>query len=130
MKAAFLLFLFGTAVAQIAPPDQKLFSSQAPVLVEMSDGANASYELGMRFTSTAAGQIKVIRFYKSAAETETHTGKIYSSSGALPASVIFSGETTSGWRQQALAAPLNINANTDYTVRVYSGNTYYMSSNN
>lgn len=129
MKAAFLLFLFGTAVAQIAPPDQKLFSSQAPVLVEMSDGANASYELGMRFTSTAAGQIKVIRFYKSAAETETHTGKIYSSSGALPASVIFSG-ATSGWRQQALAAPLNINANTEYTVRVYSGNTYYMSSNN
>ena len=85
MKAAFLLFLFGTAVAQIAPPDQKLFSSQAPVSVNMSDGANASYELGMRFTSTAAGQIKVIPFYKSAAETGSHTGKIFSSEDKLAA---------------------------------------------
>ncbi len=59
-----------------------------------------------------------IRFWKDENETGTHVGQIWSSSGQSLTSVIFSGETTSGWQSQNLAPPLTINANTEYTVSV------------
>ncbi|MEZ0391078.1 MAG: Ig-like domain-containing protein [Pseudobdellovibrionaceae bacterium] len=105
-----------------------LLSSQVPALMNMNDGV--SYELGMRFTSTAAGKIMAIRFWKTSSESGTHTGKIYSSSGALLASVVFSSETASGWQQMNLASPLSIAANTEYTVSVNTGAGYYVATNN
>lgn len=115
-----------TGTAQAA--DQSLFSVQTPAAVGLRDGVN--YELGMKFTATAAGLIKGIRFYKSPGETGTHTGKIYSSSGVLLASVVFSNETASGWQTQSLATPYAIAANTQYTVSVNTGNQYYVATNN
>jgi hypothetical protein len=107
---------------------ETLFTTQTPQLLNNSDGANINYELGMRFTATVAGQIKAIRFYKSPSEFGTHTGKIYSASGQLLASVTFSSETASGWQTQNLASPLSIAANTEYTVSVNTGNTYYVAT--
>jgi hypothetical protein len=92
--------------------------------VNNNDGVN--YELGMRFKSSAAGKITAIRFYKSSLETGTHVGKIYSSTGALLASVTFSGESASGWQTMNLATPLAISAGVEYTVSVNTGNKYYV----
>jgi hypothetical protein len=108
---------------------ESLLTNQVPALPSNSDGSNVNYELGMRFTATSSGQIKAIRFYKSASETGTHIGKIYSSTGQLLVSVTFANETTSGWQVQNLANPLAIAANTEYTVTVNTGNTYYVASN-
>jgi hypothetical protein len=115
-------------VAPPPPTGQTLFTTQTPQLLNNSDGVNVNYELGMRFIATAAGQIKAIRFYKSPSESGTHTGKIYSSSGQLLASVTFTNETASGWQTQSLASPLSIAANTEYTVSVNTGNTYYVTT--
>jgi hypothetical protein len=109
---------------------QSLFTTQVPQLLSNTDGPNVNYELGMRFTTTAAGQIKAIRFYKAVQETGTHTGKIYSASGQLLASVNFTSETGSGWQVQNLNTPLTIAANTEYTVAVNTGNTFYVATNN
>ena len=108
------------------PAIQSLMASLVPASLSNSDGANVHYELGMRFTSTAAGKITAIRFYKSASESGSHTGKIYSSSGAVLASVVFSSESGSGWQEAKLSTPLSIAANTEYTVSVNTGNTYYV----
>ncbi|MGZ3817548.1 MAG: DUF4082 domain-containing protein, partial [Bdellovibrio sp.] len=70
--------------------------------------------------------ISSIRFYKSAAETGTHVGKIYSSSGQLLGQVTFTNESASGWQQADLATPIAITANTEYTVSVNTGNMYYV----
>jgi len=105
---------------------ETLFTSQTPAQVGQSDGTNLNYELGTSFQSGVAGQITSIRFWKDANETGTHTGKIWSSSGALLATVTFAGETASGWQQQALSSPLSIAANTTYVVSVNTGNTYYV----
>lgn len=113
----------GVAEAQ----DQKLFTTQTPAILNGRDGIN--YELGMKFTATANGQIKAIRFYKSPSEQGTHIGRIWSSSGQLLARVTFANETASGWQQQALASPLNISANTQYTVSVNTPNQYYVATN-
>ena len=103
-----------------------LFTTQTPVNVNVNDGAGSAgdYELGMEFTSAKAGQISAIRYYKAPSETGTHVGNIWSSTGALLASVTFSGETASGWQQQTLSSPLTIQANTTYVVSV-NANSYF-----
>jgi hypothetical protein len=108
---------------------QTLLTTQIPDILSASDGAAVNYELGMKFYATQSGQIQAIRFYKSADESGTHVGKIYSASGSLLAQVTFSGESASGWQQQALNTPLTINANTTYVVSVNTGNTCYVATN-
>jgi hypothetical protein len=77
-----------------------------------------------------AGQITAVRFWKNSSETGTHTGRIWSATGQLLASVTFVNETASGWQQQTLAAPLAIAANTTYVITVNAGNTFYVATNN
>jgi Domain of unknown function (DUF4347)/Domain of unknown function (DUF4082) len=98
-----------------------------PSRPNFSDGPEIDYELGMKFTSTTAGQISAIRYYKAASETGPHIGRIWSSTGTLLASVTFTNETASGWQQQALANPITIQANTTYVVSV-NANSHYAST--
>ena len=105
---------------------QSLFTTQVPDGAT-TDGPGVNYELGTRFTSAVAGQVTAIRFYKAANESGTHTGRIWSASGQQLASVVFSGESASGWQQQALA-PLAIAANTEYMVTVNTANAYYVTT--
>ena len=120
-----LLFIFG--VPALAA-DQTLFTTQVPAQYAQSDGSSVNYELGTLFQSNIPGQIASIRFWKDANESGTHTGKIWSGSGQLLASVAFVNETASGWQQQALSTPLAITANTVYVVSVNTGNTYYVTT--
>ena len=101
------------------PPSQGLFTTQVPVVSDYADGS--TYELGMRFVSDVTGQITAIRFWKTPTETGTHVGRIWSAGGALLVSTTFTGETASGWQQQALTTPLAIAANTEYVVSVPTG---------
>ena len=50
-------------------------------------------ELGVKFTSDVAGTITGIRFYKSAANTGTHIGSLWTADGTRLASATFT-----GWR--------------------------------
>ena len=115
-------------VATFAAAGQTLFTTQTPAVTNASDGAGANYELGMSFTSSAAGQFTAVRFYKATSESGTHTGRIWSSTGTLLGSVTFTNETASGWQQQALTTPITIAANTTYVVSVNTGNTYYVAT--
>ncbi|MGF1987025.1 MAG: N,N-dimethylformamidase beta subunit family domain-containing protein [Nostoc sp. ZfuVER08] len=102
-----------------------IFSNQIPSIANYSDGV--PYELGMKFRSATDGQITTIRFWKAPSETGTHIGKIWSATGSLLASADFTNETASGWQEQALNTPLNIQANTTYTVSV-NINAYYVAT--
>jgi uncharacterized protein YaiE (UPF0345 family) len=106
-----------------------LFTNQIPVLTNLTDGTGAAgdYELGMEFTSTKAGKIDAIRYYKAANETGPHVGSIWSSTGTLLGSTTFANETASGWQQQALPSAINVAANTTYVVSV-NANTYYVAT--
>lgn len=109
--------------------EQRLFSSEVPALLHQADGASINYELGMRFTSMVAGQIRAIRFYKDSSESGSHIGRIFGPSGQL-AQVTFLNESQSGWQEQRLATPLSISADTEYVVSVNTGNTYYVATLN
>jgi hypothetical protein len=85
-----------------------------------SDSETAAVELGMKFRSDVAGTITGVRFYKGTANTGTHLGRLWSSSGTQLATVTFSGETASGWQQANFATPVSITAGTTYVVSYYA----------
>ncbi len=125
--AVALLFI-PLVAAQPSWADETLFTTQTPVVTNTSDGPNANYELGTAFTSDIAGQITAVRFWKAPSETGTHTGRIWSGTGQLLASVTFTNESASGWQVQPLASPFAITANTTYVVSVNTGGTYYVAT--
>lgn len=97
-----------------------LFVSQSPQYPNRTDSGQ-SYELGTRFTTSAAGQITAIRYWKAASDTGTHYGRLWEmngNSGTLLATVEFKNEIGSGWQQQALETPIPIVPNRTYVVSV------------
>ena len=64
-----------------------------------TDPDPSAVELGVKFRSDNDGIITGIRFYKGPNNTGTHTGKLWSITGALLASATFTGETATGWQQ-------------------------------
>ncbi len=127
----------GTASAQVnltvsqpntPPTTSSLFSSsQTPTIAADSD--SSSVELGVRFVASAGGQITALRYYKSAQDTGTHVGSLWSSTGTLLASAVFTNETASGWQTVTLSAPITITAGTTY-VASYHSNGYYAATPN
>ena len=81
---------FTTVAAPTAPVS---LWSNSPTPATVDSGDNQAVELGMKFTSDVNGQITGLRFYKSAANTGTHTAHLWSASGQLLATATFTGET-------------------------------------
>ena len=96
-----------------------LFPANAVPIVA-ADADTSSVELGMKFTSTTAGQVTGVRYYKSTANTGTHTGSLWSGNGTLLARVTFTGESASGWQQADFTAPVAIAANTTYVISYHA----------
>jgi hypothetical protein len=83
---------------------------------------------GVKFSTSVAGQVSALRFYKGLNNTGTHTGTLWNSNGTLLASVVFSGETASGWQQQSLTTPITLQPNVTYIVAYHSPNGRYSGS--
>ena len=89
----------------------------------------------MKFTSDVYGTINGIRFYKSAANTGTHVGNLWTAGGQLLASATFTGETTSGWQSVSFSKPVPILPDTTYVASYFApkGHTadddYYLYEN-
>jgi len=94
------------------------------------NGPDSPVELGVRFTSSVAGTITGIRFYKSANNTGTHIGNLWDSSGNNLASATFTSETASGWQQVIFTTPVSINANTIYVASYHTTVGHYSADQN
>jgi hypothetical protein len=79
----------------------------------------------MKFKSDVTGTITGVRFYKGSGNTGTHVGHLWSSNGALLASVTFTNETSSGWQQASFTKPVSIQPNTTYVVSYFAPNGHY-----
>jgi hypothetical protein len=82
-------------------------------------------ELGVTFTSSEDGFITGIRFYKSAANTGTHVGNLWTSSGTRLGSAVFTGESASGWQQVNFSSPVAVTAGTTYIASYYAPAGHY-----
>ena len=87
-------------------------------------------ELGVKFRADVAGWITGVRFYKGAANTGTHTGNLWNATGSNLGTVVFSGETASGWQTATFATPVPVAANTTYIASYFAPNGGYAASNN
>ena len=110
----------------VARPPQSLFTTQTPALTNATDGV--SYELGMKFRLARPGVITALRYWKSPSDFGTHVGNLWAADGTLLATVTFAGETASGWQQQALAAPVRVQADKTYVISVNIVSNYPFTS--
>ena len=106
-----------------------IFGDQIPSLPDSGDAS--AVELGLRFTATQNGYLTGVRFYKSEANTGTHTGSLWSSTGVRLATVTFGSETASGWQSASFTSVVQAAAGSSYTVSYsapkghYSAAAYY-----
>jgi hypothetical protein len=97
--------------------------SVTPAVASANDAA--AIELGVKFRSDVAGSILGLRFYKGAANTGTHVGHLWTSTGTLLDTATFTGEAASGWQQVSLSSPVPISPNTTYIASYYAPNGGY-----
>ena len=101
-------------------------NSEPGNIVQSWGSPNAlDYELGVKVSSSQAGYITSIRYYKHLGSTQPHTGNIWNEAGTLLASQSFTSETASGWQEAKLSNPVFINQGAKFTVSVYSSVFYY-----
>ena len=112
----------------VTPFTVSLFSSSdTPAILSNSDTSQVN--LGVRFTSSSAGTITGIKYYKGANDTGTHTGSLWSSTGTLLATATFTNETASGWQTVTFSNPVAIAAGTTYVASYHSNGRYASTSN-
>ncbi|HEX9227999.1 MAG TPA: DUF4082 domain-containing protein, partial [Arthrobacter sp.] len=122
---------FTTVVAPPVPgtcPCSFYDDAVLPGIQEVRDGVPLT--LGVRFASAAAGTVTGVRFYKSAGNTGTHTGTLFTVSGQQLATVTFANETTSGWQTANFNQPVAMAADTEYIVAYKSTTGSYSATLN
>jgi len=94
-----------------------------------SQNDSHAVELGVKFSSSVAGTITGIRFYKGSGNTGTHVGHLWTSSGTLLATATFTNETGTGWQQANFSVPVPITAGTTYVASYYAPSGHYAITN-
>ena len=120
---------FNIAVTTTAPPATvSLFSaSNTPAQTNLNDGT--PLEVGVKFTSSTAGQITALKFYRSPGDTGSDLLDLWTATGTKLASATFTNTTASGWQTVPLATPVNINANTTYIASYHTTGLYVATDN-
>ncbi len=114
-------------------PCRLFASSLAPAAtgLDTRDGRSGAgpftYELGVKFTVTSPAELAAVRFWKDTGEAGAHVARLWDSSGALLASAAVTGETSSGWQEQALSAPYPLQPGETYTISI-GFNAFFVST--
>jgi hypothetical protein len=80
----------------------------------------SAVELGVRIRPMRNGYIKGVRFYKGAANTGVHIGRLWSSAGANLAQATFTDESAAGWQQVLFSTPVAVTAGQTYVASYYA----------
>ncbi|MCU1224398.1 MAG: hypothetical protein JWQ42_2491 [Edaphobacter sp.] len=110
-------------VPQNCPCDTLWQPSTKPVVTDVGDVQ--AVEVGVKFRADTDGYIAGIRFYKAAANTGTHWGNLWSSTGTLLGTATFSNESSSGWQQVLFAQPVPVAANQTYVASYFAPVGHY-----
>ncbi|WP_409334744.1 DUF4082 domain-containing protein [Bradyrhizobium neotropicale] len=117
---------FNIAVSTTPPPAPvSLFSASSTPAGSFNDGQQV--ELGVKFTSSVAGQITALKFYRSASDTGPDVVDLWSATGTRLATATFTNTTASGWQTVQLPTPVSINANTTYIASYHTTGAYVAS---
>ncbi|MGH8612180.1 MAG: DUF4082 domain-containing protein, partial [Gammaproteobacteria bacterium] len=86
-------------------------------------------ELGMKFSSSVAGTVTGLRFYKSDLNFGPHTGSLWSSTGTRLATVTFN-ESGVAWQSASFPSPVAITAGATYVISYHANFGHYTASAN
>ena len=86
---------------------------------------SGSVELGVQFTAASDGTITGVRFYKTPDNAGTHTGTLWSATGAMLATGTFTSESTQGWEELDFSQPVTITAGTTYVASYHTNGGHY-----
>jgi subtilase family serine protease len=112
-----------TTSGTAATPDSIWGNSSVPSENYYSYG---SYELGVKFTASVAGEVTGVRFYKQTwMGGYVHVGHLWSSTGTLLATATFTNESAYGWQQVTFSSPVAIQAKTVYIASFSTGGGYF-----
>ncbi|MGN8244871.1 DUF4082 domain-containing protein [Cellulomonas soli] len=114
-----------TTTSQVPAPDPVSFWSDTDVPTYAAWDDPAAVQVGTRFTTSAAGTVTAIRFYKGPTNTGTHTVKLWAADGTLLAEAPSTSETASGWQTVPLAAPVALVPGTTYVAAYHSSSGRY-----
>jgi hypothetical protein len=119
-----LLVSLATNVAD-AQETVSIFGNAVPANAVAAD--DRAVTLGVKFSSSRAGQISAIRFFRGARSPLGYIANLYTDSGKLLASVRVPTETSPipGWQTAMLPTPVPIAANTIYVAAYYTPNGRY-----
>jgi len=112
-----------SAATSAVTPRSSIFESAAPSIADAGDGS--SVEVGVKFSSSVAGSITGLRFYKASTNTGAHVASLWSSTGTLLARGTMSNETSSGWQAVTFDTPVPITASTTYVASYLAPNGHY-----
>ncbi|MEO5853118.1 MAG: DUF4082 domain-containing protein, partial [Nocardioides sp.] len=111
---------------------QSLFTGETPAAVSTNTRA---IEVGTHFTTSVAGSLTAIRFYKNSLDTGTHTVAVWRPNGTRLARVTVTGESASGWQVMTLPTAIALTAGqtvivsyTSPTGRVSQTTNYFTST--
>jgi hypothetical protein len=104
-------------------PRVTLFEQATPATAEVNE--STSIVLGVQFSSSIAGRVQGIRFYKAAGNTGTHVVGLWNAKGTLLAQATVVSETASGWQEGLFATPVSITANTTYVAAYLAPKGHY-----
>ena len=105
----------------------RLFGTETPT---SSTGESDPVELGVSFTPSVAGSVTGIRFYKGPGNTGAHVGHLWSSTGALLATVNFATETSGGWQTAQLSSAVALTVGQTYVVSYLAPAGHYSYTSN
>lgn len=74
----------------------------------------------MAFTSSVAGDVLGVRFYKGTMDVGEHTGSLWGPDGDALATVTFTQESESGWQFAVFDDPVAIEPGVDYVVSYHT----------
>jgi Domain of unknown function (DUF4082) len=112
---------FADVVFQPTPKVASLFGATSlPSATLQSSGT--PFEVGVQFTTSVAGAVTQLLFYKGAGNSGAHVAHLWDGSGTLLATAPYTNETASGWQSVVLPSAIPLTTGTQY-VASYSSST-------
>ncbi|MCY4726965.1 DUF4082 domain-containing protein [Nocardioides sp. STR2] len=105
-----------TTAASTAPVSRLLDGLTPAAHVQEND----PLELGMAFSTSSAGSVTGVRFWKGPGSSGTHTGSLWNSAGTRLGTVTFANESTDGWQTAEFSSPIAVGPGQEYVVSYYS----------
>jgi hypothetical protein len=122
---SFPAVLLSGEIGCLAQSSVSIFGNTVPKTPVDPDGNAVT--LGVKFTSTQAGKITGMRFYRGQGNSHGYTVALYDRYGKQLALASLAQDTCTVpcWEQVSFLAPVSINANTRYVAAYYTSNGAY-----